>query len=287
LGEAFYQTFKEYYDVTATDIDLNEQWLSSLDVRDYDAFKSAAEQINPDYIFNLAALTDLEQCEINSEETYLTNTVGAENGARISESLGSAHIYISTAGIFDGSKKSYDEDDKPAPMSVYGKSKYEGELAVQNSCSKYFIFRAGWMMGGGKKDKKFVYKILKQLIAGKKKLHVVNDLKGSPTYTFDFASNALSLISKNLFGLYNMTCEGGPSRYEVAEEMLNILGLHDDINLIEVDSDYFIDEYFAPRPDSEVLDNLRLKEINLNEMSSWKTGLRSYLERDWAHLFKK
>ena len=143
------------------------------------------------------------------------------------------------------------------------------------------------MMGGGHKDKKFIHKIVKQLLAGKQKLHVVSDLKGSPTYTYDFAANAKKMISTKLYGLYNMTCEGGPSRYEVAAEMLKIFDLQDRIELIEVKSDHFSQEYFAPRPESEVLDNLKLKTINLDKMRAWDLSLKEYLEKDWAQIVKE
>ena len=142
------------------------------------------------------------------------------------------------------------------------------------------------MMGGGQKDKKFVHKIIKQLLAGKKELHVVNDLKGSPTYTYDFAENTKEMISTKFYGLYNMTCEGGPTRYEVAAEMLNIFTLQDKIELIEVKSDYFREEYFAPRPDSEVLENLKLKLRKLDKMRDWDLSLKDYLQKEWTQLVK-
>ena len=286
LGEAFYNTFSDNYEVRATDIEVNEPWLSKLDVRNYEEVRNESEEFEPDYIFNLAALTDLEFCENNPRETYLTNTVGAENGALISEELGIPYVFISTAGIFDGKQATYNDYDQPYPLSIYGKSKYYAELAIKDICSKYFIFRAGWMMGGARKDKKFVHKIIKQLEAGEKELHVVTDLKGSPTYTYDFARNASKMISTNFYGLYNMTCEGGPTRYEVAREMLKILGLSSEVTLTEVDSTYFIKEYFAPRPDSEVLENLKLKLRNLDEMGEWNVSLKDYLKKDWSNIIK-
>ena len=287
LGEAFYHTFRDDNEVRPSDIDVNESWLTELDVRDYSAVRKEALDFKPDFIFNLAAYTDLEFCENNTDETYLTNTTGAENGALISEEIGATYIFISTAGIFDGKQDRYNDYDIPMPLSVYGKSKYNAELSIKDACTKYFIFRAGWMMGGGHKDKKFVHKIVKQLLAGKKELHVVSDLKGSPTYTYDFAANAKKMISTKLYGLYNMTCEGGPSRYEVAAEMLKIFDLQDKIELIEVKSDYYSEEYFAPRPESEVLQNLKLKLRNLDFMRDWDISLKEYLERDWSKKIKE
>ena len=287
LGEAFYNIFNNDYEIRATDIDVNETWLAKLDIRDYDAIRQEAIKFKPDYIFNLAAYTDLEYCEINPEDTYLTNTIGAENAAFISEEIGSTYVFISTAGIFDGGQDIYNEYDIPVPISVYGKSKYYAELSIRDICSKYFIFRAGWMMGGGIKDKKFIHKIVKQLLAGEKVLHVVSDLKGSPTYTYDFAENTKKMISTELYGLYNMTCEGGPSRYDVAVEMLKLFDLTEKIELVEVKSDYFSEEYFAPRPDSEVLENLKLRLRNLYFMREWDLSLKDYLENEWIQKVKE
>lgn len=286
LGEAFYNTFRNDHEIHASDIDVNESWLTELDVRDIDAIRKAALEFKPDHIFNLAAFTDLEYCENNPDETYLTNTTGAENAAAISGELGITYVFISTAGIFDGAKDIYDDHDIPSPLSVYGKSKYRAELSLIDTLTKYFIFRPGWMMGGGYKDKKFIHKIIKQLLEGKRELHVVSDLKGSPTYTYDFAENVKAMISTEHYGLYNMTCEGGPSRYDVAAEMLKIFDLQEKIELIEVRSDHFSEEYFAPRPDSEVLKNLKLKLINLDMMRDWELSLKDYLEKDWTQIVK-
>ena len=131
LGEAFYNIFNQNYEVKATDIDLNEIWLSELDVRNYNAIRLVAKKLKPDFIFNLAAFTDLEYCENNPDETYLTNTVGAENGALISEELGIPYIFISTAGIFDGDQEVYNDYDTPRPLSIYGKSKFYAELSIK------------------------------------------------------------------------------------------------------------------------------------------------------------
>lgn len=87
------------------------------------------------------------------------------------QALNAAVVYISTAGIFDGKKEFYDDFDIPNPINVYGKSKYHGEVITPKLAEKHFVFRAGWMMGGGpRKDKKFINKIFKQLQSGKKEL---------------------------------------------------------------------------------------------------------------------
>ena len=143
---------------------------------------------------------------------------------------------------------------------------------------KYWIFRAGWMMGGGPDvDKKFVNKIMKQIKAGLTELNVVDDKLGVPTYTKDFAESILKHIETDLpFGLYNMVSQGEASRYDTAVEMDRYLGLNLKIN--KVDSSFFEKEYFAQRPYSEKLINKALIDMNRNYMRDWKVCLHEYLD---------
>ncbi|SVB81715.1 uncharacterized protein METZ01_LOCUS234569, partial [marine metagenome] len=235
LGEAFYKVFSESYELKCTDIDVNEGWLSYMDFREMESYKTDVKNFNPDYIFHVGAFTDLEYCEKNIQDTYLTNTLSVENATLISNEIDVPLLYISTAGIFDGSKDSFDDWDLPSPMCHYARSKYDGELYVEKNSKKFLICRAGWMMGGGpNKDKKFINKIMDQLKQGKKEIFVVNDKFGTPTYTHDFAQNVKLLVEKELWGLYNMVCEGLTGRLEVAKELVNILGLEKKVKITTV-----------------------------------------------------
>jgi dTDP-4-dehydrorhamnose reductase len=277
LGEAVYEYFSKKTTVEASDIDVNTEWLKYADVRDYAQTEAAINIFKPDLIMNLAALTDLEYCERNPENAWLTNALGAENLALISKKLDVPHVYISTAGIFAGEKEFFNDFDDPCPLSVYAKSKYYGEEFVQKYLEKFFIFRAGWMMGGGpNKDKKFINKIYKQIKAGKKELFVVNDKLGTPTYTKSFAQSIFKVIKTDLYGLYNQVCGGDCSRHEVAAEFVRLLGLENEIKVTIVTSDYFRNEYFAPRPYSEKLINLKLNARKINFMPHWKKALKEY-----------
>lgn len=279
LGEAFHKCFSPTYELKCTDIDVNETWLSYLDFRDYEAYLADVSEFKPDYLFHLGAYTDLEFCELNQDDTYATNTLAVENAVYISNKLNIPLLYISTAGIFDGAKDTFDDWDEPNPMGHYARSKYAGELFVQNNTDRHLICRAGWMMGSGpKKDKKFVQKVMKQLKEGKKELFIVNDKLGTPTYTYDFAANVKLLLEKEYWGLYNMVCGGVTGRLEVAQEMLNILGINSQIKITEVESNYFIDTYFAERPPSERLLTKKLNIRNANVMRDWKICLKEYIE---------
>jgi len=280
LGEAFYLEFSKDYELYCTDKDVNEKWLHYLDFCEKDNYKFEVKKFNPDYLFHIGAFTDLEYCERHEVETIKTNTDSVITAVEISNNLKIPLLYISTAGIFDGTKEFYDEKDLPKPIGVYASTKYEAEKYVVNNCKKYLICRAGWMMGGGpKKDKKFVQKIIKQIKEGKKELFVVNDKFGTPTYTFDFAKNTRKLLESNNYGLYNMVCEGKTSRLEVTKEIINILNLQDKIKINQVKSSYFSKTFFAERPNSENLINGALDKIGLNLMRPWKETLREYINK--------
>ena len=278
LGEAFHLQFKDDYLIKCTDKDVNEDWLSFLDFRDFEAYKNDVFEFKPDYLFHLGAYTDLEFCELNADETYNTNTIAVENAVYLANKLDIPLLYISTAGIYDGKKELYDDWDLPNPLGHYARAKYAGERFVVENARRYLVCRAGWMMGSGpKKDKKFVQKIMKQLKEGKKELFIVNDKDGTPTYTHDFAKNVKLLLQNEYWGLYNMVCGGQTSRYEVAKEMLKLLRLSDVVKLTPVDSDYFKDVYFAERPPCERLVNRKLNIRNINLMRDWKVALEEYL----------
>lgn len=288
LGKAFFEVFKEDYELKCTDIDLNEDWLTFCDFRDFENYQKDVLEFAPDYLFHLGAHTSLEYCEENEKDAFDTNHESVKNACEITNKLNVPLLYISTAGIFDGKQEVYIDSDLPVPLSVYGLTKYKGELEVQKSVKDHLICRAGWMMGGGvNKDKKFINKIMKQLKEGKKELFVVNDKAGTPTYTVDFAKNTKLLIERGQRGLFNMVCEGLTSRIEVTQEILNLVGLDKEVSITEVDSNYFKESYGAPRPDSERLINERLNQKSLNIMRDWRICLKEYLHKDFANFLSQ
>ena len=285
LGEAFYSILNQNFKLKCTDIDLNEPWLEYLDFRNFDDYYNDVISFKPDYLFHIGAFTDLEYCEENPDETYITNTLSVEHAVRIANELDIPLLYISTAGIFDGKKEFYDDWDIPNPIGVYARSKYIAERYVAENANKYLVCRAGWMMGSGpKKDKKFVNKIIKQISSGKKELHIVNDKDGTPTYTRDFVHTVMGLLEVEIWGIYNTVCEGQTSRLEVAEEIINILKLQNEIKIIPVGSEFFKNEFFALRPDSERLITKKLNLRGLNRMRDWRISLKEYLENYFVNL---
>lgn len=261
-----------------TDKELGDE-IIYCDIRDLEYTSRLVKEYKPDLILNFAAIVDLEYAEQEKDDCYLTNTISAIHLFNLARDLNVPYVFISTAGIFGNDKEFYTEADQPYPLSAYGKSKYYMEQLLQNQdYEKYWIFRAGWMMGGGpEKDKKFVNKIMKQIQAGAKELYVVDDKLGVPTYTKDFANSILKHVDNKLpYGLYNMVSQGEASRYDTAVAIKEHLNL--DVVIHKVESNHFKQEYFAPRPYSEKLINDRLNTLDRNYMRNWKVCLHEYLD---------
>jgi dTDP-4-dehydrorhamnose reductase len=287
LGDAFYKIFSKKFIVKCSDKKVNEKWIDKLDFTNFEKYESDVINFNSDLLIHLGAMTDLEECESNPEITYLNNLKSVEKGVSISKKLNIPFIFISTAGIFDGKKDIYDDDDLPNPLSHYGNSKYLAEKFIEKNTNNYLICRAGWMMGGGfKKDKKFVNKIINQLKSGKTYLNIVNDKNGTPTYTHDFANQVLLLIENNIKGKFNVVCEGLSSRLEVTFEILKFFNLEEKIKINQVNSDFFKNQYHAKRPVSERLINKKLDILSLNIMRNWKICLNEYLEKEYKNILK-
>jgi dTDP-4-dehydrorhamnose reductase len=282
LGKAFHEEFDPLTQIKCTDIDVNEDWLDHLDFRDLDAYREDVLAFAPDHLFHIGALTDLEYCETHQDDAYATNALAVENAVYIANELRIPVLYIGTAGIFDGEQGSYDDWDHPNPLGAYARAKWAGEEFVKENARRHLICRAGWMMGGGpRKDKKFIQKLMRQLHDGSTELHVVDDKLGTPTYTRDFAHNVRLLLEQQLWGLYNMVCQGATSRLEVAQQLVDELGLHDSVAVHPVDSAYFADTYFAPRPDCERLVNRKLALRGLDVMRPWQEALAHYIRSDY------
>ena len=275
LADAFCSILKKNgYVVCLTDI-VQYDSILYLDIRNLKMVLDFIEIQKPDIIFHLAAETDVDKCELNPEHAYHTNTRCTENIAIACKRYNIPLVYISTGAVFDGEKLGgYTEEDTPNPISVYGKSKLRGEEAVCSLLTKFYIIRAGWMIGGYNKDKKFVWKIIQQLNT-KKEISVVTDKFGSPTFTKDFANGIISIISTGRYGVYHCVNEGICTRLDIAKKIAEYLN-NANIVIKAVTSDYF--SLPAPRGKSEALINHKLFSINMDNMRSWQEALKEYLE---------
>jgi dTDP-4-dehydrorhamnose reductase len=252
--------------------------VTAMDIRDWGDVNAALGEHRPDIVLHLAAETDVDRCEREPEHAYASNAFGTENVARACREHGATMVYISTGNVFDGEQhKPYSEYDTPGSINVYGRSKLQGERIVEQTLDRYFIFRAGWMVGGWEIDKKFVYKMV-QLCRTEKELKVVDDKFGSPTFTDDFVAAMMEVVATGRFGLYHLVNRGLASRWEIAQEIVRLLGKEGEIEVHPVASAEF--PLPAPRPRSEMLRNLKLELLGIDTMPHWKDSLRRYIEEN-------
>ena len=268
LGGDLCPIFSEKHQVVATD-------LEEMDVRDPQAIWDTFEQVKPDLVVHLAAMTNVDACQEMKDQAFLANAIGAKNVALACRHFGPCMVYLSTGSIFDGSKSEpYTEFDIPHPQNEYSKAKYQGELFVRDVLMEYYIVRAGWMFGGGHRDKKFVSKIISLATRGRR-LQVVDDKFGSPTYTRDLARGILKLVETGWYGTYHMANVGCCSRFEYALKVVDLVGIPN-CPMEPVTSDAF--PLPAPRPRMEAIRNYVLQLMGKDWMRSWEEALTDYVQ---------
>lgn len=257
LGEAFYEISVEY------DVEFQFADKSVVDVTSVESIAAVVDIFKPDIVINCAAYTNVYLAETEVEQSFSVNRDGARNLAKVLEGRGRL-IHISTDFVFDGLKSYYNESDSPNPLNQYGRSKYEGELAIMNSNVDYLIVRTSWLYGPHGNN--FVEKILTKARAGEP-LKVVNDQFGSPTYTIDLAKAVLEMLSLPK-GIYHRSNSGRISWFEFACAALEIKNM--DVSITPVSSAEF--EGIAKRPASSALISEKLPELR-----NWKEALTDYL----------
>jgi len=143
------------------------------------------------------------------------------------------------------------------------------------------------MVGGGPDiDHKFVKLIMAQIKEGNKTIYGVTDKIGTPTYTHDFAMTLFSLLETDQYGTYHMVCKDFGTRFDVAKEIVEICGYANEIEMAEVNSDFFNKEFYVPRPANEMLMNVKLEALGINKMRPWKIAIREYIEKEYADYCK-
>lgn len=272
VGSYVRQVFHDWH-LTLTD------WVDGslcLDIRDPGAVMRLVEEARPDFVMHLAAATDVDRCEQDPDWAFHVNALGTQNVALACQMHSVPLIYLSTAAVFSGDKMDpYNEFDPTKPANTYGHSKLGGEQIISTLLQRYYIVRAGWMIGGGKeKDKKFIGKLVRLILEGRTELSVVDDKVGSPTYAKDLLEGIRSLIESGYYGLYHMVNRGCGSRYEIALALRDALQ-RPDVSIVPVSSEFF--PLPAPRGRSEALRNLKLELLGLDQMRPWEDAVRAYV----------
>ncbi len=248
----------------------------SLDITHADAVKTVLTQVSPDAVVHCAAWTavDAAEDEENQEKVYAINVDGTKNIAQVCKDIQAKMVYISTDYVFNGQGADpWTPDCKDyAPLSVYGKSKLEGELAVSGILDRYFIVRIAWVFGLNGKN--FIKTMLN---VGKKydTVRVVSDQIGTPTYTLDLSRLLVDMVESEQYGYYHATNEGGYiSWYDFTCEIFRQAGYT--TNVVPVTTEeYGLSK--AARPYNSRLDKSKLKEAGFQPLPTWQDALSRYL----------
>ena len=249
----------------------------SLDITDPRSIEDAFKEHAPTAVIHLAAYTDIEGCETNSEQAHMVNTIGTAYLTQAARKYGVKFIYVSTGGVFDGEKESpYISDDLPNPKTVYGKSKYYGECIVKSMLPDSIIARVCWVFGGGpEKDKNFFGKITKLLYSEKKAtLNVTNDVVGSPTFAKDAIESLKGLIRKDAKGVFHLGNAGTATRFDVARRMIATFGVSTDIQPVDF-------QFFNPKAPMGRNESLLSEPVR-----TWEEAIDEYIQTEWKEYVK-
>lgn len=250
--------------------------IQEMDITDEASVNSVIGEAAPDAVIHCAAYTAVDAAEDNIEICRKVNADGTQNIANMCKKLDIPMIYISTDYVFDGQgERPWLPDDERAPLNVYGQTKYEGEIAVQNTLDKYFIVRIAWVFGVNGKN--FI-KTMLNLGKTREHLTVVNDQFGSPTYTYDLARLLVDMIQTDKYGIYHATNEGICTWYEFACEIFKQAGLN--VSVAPVTADQYPAK--AKRPSNSRMSKDKLEENGFEKLPTWQDALKRYLkEIEW------
>jgi dTDP-4-dehydrorhamnose reductase len=268
LGSVLYGVLRPHYSVIGADY-------ADFDITNKTASAKFLNRLKPEAVIHCAAYTDVDKAEDEAEEAILINTRGVKNLAQSLKNRNILFVYFSTDYIFDGRKQTaYLETDKPNPLSVYGLSKLKGEKEAA-LLEKYLIVRTSWLFGPGGKN--FVDTLI-DLARKKEIIEVVNDQRGSPTYTFDLSKAIKSMLdiyfeNKIQYGIYNITNSSNCSWFELASFIVKLLGLT--ALVTPTTSDKLLRK--AKRPHNSVLCNDKFQALTGYSLPSWQEAVKNYL----------
>lgn len=250
---------------------------AQMDITDAKAVRETLLSVKPDVVVHCAAWTavDLAEDEDKKEKVYAINVKGTQNIADVCKELDCKVIYISTDYVFNGQgTEPWQPDCKDyQPLNVYGKTKLEGELAISNTVSKYFIVRIAWVFGLNGKN--FIKTMLS---VGKThdEVRVVNDQIGTPTYTYDLSRLLVDMAETDKYGYYHATNEGGYiSWYDFTCEIYKQAGLSTKVTPVTT-AEYGVSK--AARPFNSRLDKSKLTENGFQPLPTWQDALSRYLK---------
>ncbi|RYY35030.1 MAG: dTDP-4-dehydrorhamnose reductase [Sphingobacteriaceae bacterium] len=255
----------------------NIHFLSTADanILDVDSLKKVFEQHKPAYAINCAAYTAVDKAEDEIEQAEAINKTGPENLAKLCAEFGSVLIHISTDFVFDGSVAiPRSEDDETGPISVYGQTKLDGELAIAQNLKKHFILRTSWLYS--EYGNNFVKTMLK-LGSTRPELKIIADQVGTPTYGIDLAYAIMEIINteNTCYGVYHYSNEGVASWYDFAKTIFDIA--ETPVKTLPIRTHEYPTR--AIRPAYSVMDKSKIKSTLNIEIPYWRDSLHICLNR--------
>lgn len=270
LGSDCAQVFSRQHQVLAPGVE-------QLDITSASDVEGAVRTFRPDVIVNCAAYTRVDACETEREVARQVNVTGPENLAASAHRHGTVLVHVSTDYVFDGRKavpEAYTETDTPGPISYYGKTKLEGEVAVRRMCADHVIVRTAWLYGGSGPNilKTFLCRALGDPSG---EIKVVNDQYGSPTWSYRLALQIARLIQAGGHGVYHATSQGYCTWYDLACYFFNLMDVPHRVVPCSTA------QYPTPacRPKNSILENGRLKAGGIDLMPLWEEDLNAFVLR--------
>ena len=263
-------TSRGYKNVLGIDID-------DLDLTKEADVKKYINEYKPDVVMHNAAWTAVDKAEENQEKVYQVNALAPKYIAEACKNVGAKMVYISTDYVFDGlGDKPFNVNDLKKGLSVYGKTKAQGEDFVTSIISNYFIVRISWVFG--KNGNNFVKTMLKLADMGKTELNVVADQIGSVTYTHDLAKLLCDMIETDKYGIYHATNEGYISWADFAKEIFAQSNKNVKVNPVSTEEYLKLVQGQAKRPLNSRMSKESLDKAGFKRLPDWKDALARYLK---------
>jgi dTDP-4-dehydrorhamnose reductase len=241
------------------------------DITDAESVRAALGRMRPDVVVHPAGIPDLDIADADPAQAHLVNVQGTRHVAESAHAVGAGVVYISTDAVFNGQNtRPYVESDPPCPITVYGRTKLDGEAVVQ-TLPEHWIFRVPVLFGPGKTN--FVEKGLRKIVSGEQ-YFVASDPEGCATYTLDAAYKIMEVVEARRYGLYHLANQGACTRYELARHAAELAGL-DPGHVVGVPADQLGRR--APRLKYAVMEMAALRAAGFSLPRPWQEALADYV----------
>ena len=245
-----------------------------MDLKNYEMISSVLTEIKPDVVIHLGAMTGVDLCEKEKTSASEINTKATEIIAKECSKLNSFLVYVSTDYVFDGNFGMYKEDDVANPLGFYGKSKLEGEKAVQNFSTNWCIARTSTPFGLHPTKKSFPMWVIENL-QKQKQIDVLIDQFTSPTYIPNLSRMLIEISERRITGIIHAAGASKISRYQMASMVSDKLNL-DDTFLKQISMNKM--KWVAQRPKDSSLDVSRASSILIEKPQKIDHSLNLFID---------